>query len=288
MKRAVLITKASGEKSTFSEKHIRKSLLRAGATEQQIEHILSDIYAALYEGISTKKIYDLAFSLLRKQTPHTAARYHLKQAIMELGPSGFPFEKFISEILMHQGYSTRVGEILQGQCVNHEIDVIAEKEAQYHMIECKYHNVQGIFCDVKVPLYIHARFRDVESNRSNSSGVAHHSFKGWIITNTRFSTDAIKYGTCAGLKLIGWDYPLKDGLKEQIDALGLYPLTCLTSLTKTEKQFLLNQQIVLCKDVLANEKKLKEAGMSAERINNTMQEATKLCERLIHTTTTNG
>lgn len=286
MKRDILITKASGEKSTFSEKHVRNSLIRAGATPAQIEHILSDIDIALYDGISTKKIYDLAFSLLRNQTPHIAARYHLKQAIMELGPSGFPFEKFISEILIHQGYITKVGEILQGQCVNHEIDVIAEKEGHYHMIECKYHNIQGIFCDVKVPLYIHARFIDVENNRSKISVPLDHLFKGWIVTNTRFSTDAIKYGNCAGLKLIGWDYPLKGSLKEQIDALGLYPLTCLTTLTKTEKQFLLNQQIVLCKDVLMNEKKLKNAGMSTDRIKNTMQEANKLCERLIQTNQT--
>ena len=36
--------------------------------------------------------------------------------------------------------------------------------------------------------------------------------------------------------MLGWDYPVKGSLKNLIDALGLYPITCLTSLTKKEKQ----------------------------------------------------
>ena len=55
-----------------------------------------------------------------------------------------------------------MGEIVKGHCVNHEIDVIAEKEDYRFMIECKFRNLPGTNCDVKIPLYIQARFKDVE------------------------------------------------------------------------------------------------------------------------------
>jgi hypothetical protein len=81
---------------------------------------------------------------------------------MELGPSGFPFEKYVAEILKYQGYRVEVGVIVEGFCVKHEVDIIAEKEAKHFMIECKFHNQPGTFCDVKIPLYINSRFLDIE------------------------------------------------------------------------------------------------------------------------------
>ena len=271
----IYVTKSSGEKSQFSETKLRRSLERVGASEEQINYILKEIENRLFEGISTKQIYKLAFSLLRDNSRHLAARYHLKDAIMELGPSGYPFEKYIAEILKAQGYSARVGQIVQGKCVNHEIDVIAEKENHSFMVECKYHNLRGIFCDVKVPLYIRARFMDVEEQLTKMNGNS-KTYQGWVVTNTRFSNDALQYGKCAGLNLLSWDYPFKNGLREQIDTLGLYPITCLTSLTKADKQKLLGQSIVLCKELLGGEKFLEAAGIKQGRIYTIVKEAEQL------------
>lgn len=278
MGKDVFITKASGEKSRYSEEKIRTSLKRVGATDEQIEPIINEISSKLYEGMPTKKIYRLAFNLLREGPRHLAAKYHLKQAIMELGPSGYPFEKYVAEILNRQGYKTKVGQIAQGHCVTHEVDVIAEKENDFIMIECKYHNLRGVFCDVKIPLYIQSRFKDLEKQWLTLPKNASKNHKGWLITNTRFSSDAIQYGSCVGLKLIGWDYPIKGSLKEQIDSLGLYPITCLTSLTKIEKQRLLDTKIVLCSEILRNEKLLASHGVKPSRINTVMKEAQKLCQ----------
>lgn len=278
----IFITKASGEKSKFSEDKIRKSLSLAGATTGQIDAILKEIDLNLYEGISTKKIYRMAFDLLRGESRHMAARYHLKQAIMELGPSGFPFEKFIAEILNADGYKTKIDQIVQGKCVSHEIDVIAEKENHLCMIECKYHNQRGKFSDVQIPLYIQSRFKDVEARWLENPEYKSKIMVGWVVTNTRFSSDAILYGTCAGLTLLGWDYPLKSGLKDQIDALGLYPITCLTSLTKVEKQRLLDKKIVLCKEIYNNEQLLETSGIKASRIPTVMKEAKQLCQQLLN------
>lgn len=278
----IFITKASGEKSKFSEEKIRKSLSRAGATPEQIDTILREIDVNLYEGISTKKIYRIAFNLLRGESRHVAARYHLKQAIMELGPSGFPFEKFIAEILNAEGYKTKVGQIVQGKCVSHEIDVIAEKEDHIYMIECKYHNLRGKFSDVQIPLYIQSRFKDVEAQWLKNPGYKSKTMGGWVVTNTRFSADAILYGTCSGLTLLGWDYPQKAGLKDRIDLLGLYPVTCLTSLAKVEKQRLLDKKIVLCKEIYSNEQLLETSGIKTARIPTVMKEAKQLCQHLLN------
>lgn len=278
----IFITKASGEKSKFSEEKIRKSLSRAGATAEQTDTILREIDVNLYEGISTKKIYRLAFNLLRGESRHIAARYHLKQAIMELGPSGFPFEKFIAEILNAEGYKTKVDQIVQGKCVSHEIDVIAEKEDHLYMIECKYHNQRGKFSDVQIPLYIQSRFKDVEAQWLKNQEYKHKVMGGWVVTNTRFSADAILYGTCSGLTLLGWDYPQGAGLKDRIDLLGLYPITCLTSLTKVEKQRLLDEKIVLCKEIYNNEQLLETSGVKTARIPTVMKEAKQLCQDLLN------
>ncbi len=280
MNNEILITKASGETAEFSETKLRSSLQHAGASDEQIAEVIDEISDKLYEGITTKKINRLAFNLLKESSRSIAAKYHLKQAIMELGPSGYPFEKYVGEILRYQGYSVRVGEIVQGQCVQHEIDVIAQIGNQQLMIECKYHNQPGIFCDVKIPLYIQARFKDVEAQWLKFLGQEIKLYQGWVVTNTRFSTDAIKYGNCAGLILIGWDYPAKGSLKDQIDTLGLFPITCLTSLTKNEKQQLLDRKIVLCKDILHNEKLLEQIGVKSSRIDTILQETRQLCKHL--------
>ena len=160
--KTVFITKASGEKAPFSPTKLRLSLEKAGAGSAIIDRIVSEIEAQLFEGMSTKKIYSQAFSMLRKHSKPVAGRYKIKQAILELGPTGYPFEKFVGEILKHQGYRTKVGVIIQGHCVSHEIDVEAQKDNRHFMVECKFHNRQGYKCDVKIPLYIKSRFEDVK------------------------------------------------------------------------------------------------------------------------------
>lgn len=280
-KKNLFITKASGESVPFSEEKMRNSLLHAGANESQIDEITEDLESHLYNGISTKKIYRLAFNKLKDNSKHLAARYHLKRAIMELGPSGYPFEKFIGEILKQQGYSVKVGEFVKGKCVNHEVDVIALTKDHHFMIECKYHNQQGIVCDVKIPLYIQSRFKDIESEWVKLSGHDKISHQGWLVTNTKFSSDAIQYGNCVGLKLLGWDYPVKESLKDLIDDLELYPITCLTTLSRAEKQKLLDQKIVLCKEIYDNENHLYDIGMNDTKVKKVIEEAKQLCHKLV-------
>lgn len=273
------ITKANGEKSVFDHNKLFSSLTRSGADETQAHEIVSAITAELYPGISTKKIYKKAFSMLKERSRFLAARYNLKNAIMILGPSGYPFERFIGELLKYQGYKVEVAKMVQGKCVNHEVDVIAEKGDHHVMIECKYHNQPGTVSDVKIPLYIQSRFLDVADQWKILPGHANKFHQGWVVTNTRFTLDAIRYANCAGLKLLGWDYPAKESLKDIIDSLGLYPITTLTSLTLTEKKALLEMNLVLCHELQRNENVLTQLGIKSGRIKTILGECLNLCQR---------
>ncbi|WP_244554571.1 restriction endonuclease [Pontibacter indicus] len=196
---------------------------------------------------------------------------------MQLGPSGFPFEKFVSEILRAQGYLTEIGVFVEGHCVRHEIDVLAVKNGRRVMIECKYHNLNHNKSNVKVPMYIHSRFKDVEKVWPSENEYEIRFHEVWVVTNTRFTDDAVRYASCMQMKLIGWDYPHKGGLKDLTDSFHLYPLTTLTTLTKAEKQRLLEMKIVLCSELLRHETLLLQAGLTEERARRVIKEVKDLC-----------
>jgi hypothetical protein len=277
MKNTINIVKYSGDSVPFDVDKLINSLRRAQANEELIQQIVAQIQSDIYDGITTKKIYQMAFKMLKGKSRVSASKYKLKNALMELGPSGFPFEKLVGKLLDHEGYATEVGVIVQGNCVQHEVDVIAQKDNKHYMIECKYHSGQGRFCNVKIPLYIQSRFIDVEMQWKKQSGHNTKSHKGWVYTNTRFTTDAIQYGTCVGLGLVSWDYPRGNGLKERIDKSGLHPLTALTTLTKAEKTKLLDKGIVLCKELHKNPYLLEQIGVPKPRHKTILEDSEKLC-----------
>ena len=251
---------------------------RAGANEITINEIVKNIEDIVFDGMTTKKIYQMAFKMLKRKSRVSASKYKLKKALMELGPSGYPFEKFVGKLLEHEGFQTQVSSIIQGSCVTHEVDVIAQKDKKHYMIECKYHSDQGRFCNVKIPLYIHSRFLDVEKQWEKQQGHKTKFHQGGVYTNTRFTTDAIQYGTCVGLMLTSWDYPEGNGLKERIDKSGLHPLTSLTTLTKAEKSKLLDKGIVLCKELHETPTLLNEIGIDKTRHKKILEDSEALCK----------
>jgi hypothetical protein len=273
----VNIIKANGEKVPFQVEKLINSLRRSQANDTIIQQIVEQVKAVLYNNMTTKQIYKMAFKMLKGKSTVSASRYKLKKALMELGPSGFPFEKLVGKLMEHEGFTSEVGVIVQGNCVQHEIDVIAQKDNDHYMIECKYHSDQGKYCNVKIPLYIHSRFLDVEMQWKKQPGHNSKLHKGWVYTNTRFTTDAIQYGTCVGLGLASWDYPSGNGLKERIDKSGLHPLTALTTLTKSEKTKLLDNGMVLCKEIHENPTILDQIGIPKERHKNILDDSKELC-----------
>lgn len=271
------IVKSSGEKAKFSINKLKASLYRIGADEQTVNQIIYKVKDELYQGISTKEIYNRAFSLLKKKKSYLASKYKLKKAIYELGPTGFPFERFIGAILKYSGYEIEIDKILQGECVSHEIDVIAHKNDETSIIECKFHSEEGLNCNVKVPLYINSRYNDVKAFWNAKSKNSSKLTKGWLVTNTRFTEDAVQYGKCVNLYLLSWDYPRNDGLKDRIDRLSLYPVTVSTLLTNREKQFLLSRDVVLCRELIGDDFYLDHLGVSEIRKKKVLDEIKMLC-----------
>lgn len=271
------IIKATGETAEFSVDKLRKSLKRSGADDPIINEVIDKITHELYPGISTKEIYNRAFHLLKKEKSLFASKYKLKKAIYELGPTGFPFESFIAAILQYSGYETKVGVVIQGSCVSHEVDVIASKNDKTVMIECKFHGDERRNCDVKIPLYIQSRYIDIKSNWSPESNEGMRLEAGWVVTNTRFTEDAISFGKCMGLYLLGWSYPENNSLKDRIDRIGLYPITVSTLLTSREKEFLLSRDVVLCKQLIDDNFYLDHLGVSSKRKETILREIKQLC-----------
>ena len=274
----ITVVKASGEKVTFDEAKLVQSLERAGAGEAIINEVIDGIEAQLYDGIPTKKIYRQAYKILNKLSNRNAGRYKLKEAIFELGPSGYPFENFVGELLKNQGFKTQVGVVVKGKCVSHEIDVIAENDQNHFMVECKFHSDPGKKSNVIVPLYIHSRFRDIVATMKHLPGYNTKLHQSWVVTNTRFTTDAIDYGKCSGMNLVSWDYPADANLRNRVDRSGLHPVTSLSSLKKAEKQKILALDIVTCRNLLDQKDKLAEFGLSLRRLAKITDEA----NRIIH------
>lgn len=272
----VTIKKASGEEEAFQVEKLKESLRKAGAEERIIEQVTHEINSWIYDGISTQKIYSRAFSLLRRQKKYLASRYKLKKAIMELGPTGFPFEHFMGKILENQGYSTEIGQIIEGRCVSHEVDVVATREKEQYFVECKYGQSAGKTVSVQVPLYIRSRVDDIIAKRKESDNYQGFSFYGWVVTNTRFTSDAIDYGKCSGLNLLSWDYPSGNGLKDIIDREKIYPITVLHNLTKNQKEILMEDGIVICRQLLEKPEVLNEFQFSDKQYRNLMTELEEL------------
>ena len=277
----ISVLKASGEREKWDPEKLIRSLRASGAEDRLAHEILGHVEHDLYDGMKTSEIYRHAFSLLRKQHRPFAAEYSLKRSLMEFGPSGFPFEKFVAELLKHEGYTTKVGQMIPGACVTHEVDVIAENASERILVEAKFHNSPAIKTDVKVALYVHARFQDItkrfEEKEEKDLVENMHYNRAWLITNTSFTSQAIDYGRCVGLAMTGWNYPKGYTLQDLVQKTRAHPVTCLTTLNAMQKTQLLNTGIVLCRDLIANSAPLSAMGISHEKINNIVKEGEDLC-----------
>lgn len=285
----VLIRKASGELEPFIPEKLKRSLMRVRAPELLADEIVEKIRGEVKNGDSTYFIYSYALSLLRgkekrftrevkKEMAGPAGRYSLKKAIMELGPTGHPFETIVAELLRLEGFDTKTRQIIRGICVNHEVDVVAEKGNERMFVECKFHNQFGAKTDVKDTLYIKARFDDIENMFKRQGAGKIKKDKMWVVTNTKLTSEAIDYSKCVGLEALGWNYPKGNGLEAKIDKAGLHPLTSLSTLSQVQKQNLLKEDIVLCKDVLRGEKQLRATGMNDSKIETVKREIAQICE----------
>lgn len=269
----LLITKADGTHERFDPAKLEHSLMHAGASSTARARILAELTHEIQPMMTTEEIYRRAYTLLRdSEAAPIAARYSTKRAVSSLGPSGFPFEQFFGEVLRAHGWTVRTNMTLMGRCAPHEVDVLAEKDGKRVGIEAKFHNDPGGKTDIKDALYVHARYEDLRQAPTKSSRVD----EGWLVTNTQFTSNAIRYARCTNLTVIGWDYPRTRGLLQMIEEAKVHPLTCLTTLSEGEKRRLLDNKVVLCKSV-QTEHVLREYGVAPAKIPQVLEEAKRLC-----------
>jgi len=271
-KQEIFITKATGHKELFDVSKLEHSLQRVHASPDIIQKISEHIIQELEDGMSTHEIYNHAFTLLRKFEKPVATRYSLRRAIMDLGPTGFPFERFIAEIYGAQGYEAVTDQIVYGGCVEHEIDIVAWKGDELLMAEAKFHHQLGLKSDLKVVLYVKARFDDLAQGKFTYGNKERVLTKGLLITNTKFTVSAIKYAECQNLTIIGWNYPANGSLHQMIESANLHPLTCLSSLSDHDKKALLEKNIILCKALEENPSHLSSIGLTEVNIEVVLEE----------------
>ncbi len=272
----MLITKADGTQEEFKIKKLEKSLTRAGATREEVAEIVMNIGSWLTDGTKTQEIYRKAFELLREQNHPVAAKYSLRRAVFNLGPTGFPFEDFLGKLFEAQGYKTKRRLIIKGKCATHEIDLAAYSPAHSFVAEAKFHAQPGIKSDLQVAMYSYARYLDVKDEKickGDQCGIISLS----VITNTKFTDAAINYASCAGIHLLSWDYPRGNSLHDLIERFKIYPITVLTKLGRKEIQTLLSEGVITCKELLLNPQKLTGLGLSKQKSDAVLQEIEYLC-----------
>jgi Holliday junction resolvase-like predicted endonuclease len=260
-----IITKSTGERVPFSEKKLRASLARTGAKQAMIDHITANVVRQLRSGMPSSELYKLVVRELRKEARHIAHRYHLRDGLLKLGPAGFKFEQYVASILNATGYRAHVPkDELRGRCVRHEIDVVAEKDGRHVAIEAKFRNKFDDDVDLKDTMATYARYLDLLDGAKD--GKCQKFSELWIVTNGRFSDRAAAFGTCRGIRLIGW-HGAKESLAAMVDHAALYPITVVDTLRSWELDNLAKHDLLLCRQIAkADPRSLaKRTGMEPAR-----------------------
>ena len=253
------VVKRNGAVVDFDRELLERSLLRSGADRDLSHHIAIDIEKIIGDGDSTNMIYKKAFEMLYERARSVAMRYSLKKALFNLGPTGFPFEKFVAELFRRKGYVTQTNVHLRGGCITHEVDVLAIRSERIAM-EVKFHNDMHIRSDVKSVLYVKARFDDLlgKTGKAFSFRKKGSVDKCILVTNTKFTKNALAYAECAGVSLLGWGYPFRNNLQSFVQEVDAHPVTCLPSLSLSLMRGLFSEGVVTCKGLLERDDLLRK------------------------------
>lgn len=276
-KKGIKVRKSGGRLEHFDVGKLRSSLLRSGADPAMLDDLVDDVIEGLGRETTTREIYRFAHARLRKMDRACGMRYTLKQSLFRLGPTGYPFERYVADIFKEYGYRTEVGTTLRGRCVSHEIDVLAVSDDEVIVMECKYHNSKGTTTDVKTALYVQSRVLDLEPTvRSAHPG---RNYSGRIVTNTRGTADAVDYCRCAGLDILSWRYPEGRSLEKMIEERKLYPVTIVAGIQAGLVKKLISKEILLLRDLLTMDAGTIQSllGLSPQRARRLREKAEALC-----------
>jgi len=242
------ITKAAGTAESFDAEKLHTSLIQSGVPREHALYVCETVQSKIKPGESTSNIFRSALRMLVRDNLHLAVQYNLRHGIDLLGPAGFIFEQYVEALMRAYGYVTKRNQYVQGECVEHEIDVVAEQGELTYLIEAKYRNDRGGKTHVDTVMYSDARIMDIARKCINEGSRC--NYKLWLITNAKFTGNAIKYGECRNLTLTSWNYPKKGNLLDLIIEKKLYPVTVFPSVTQEARERFARFGMLLAQDLV--------------------------------------
>ncbi len=266
----ITVVKRNGTREPFSEEKVYRSMKRVGVPEELRHEAMNEVKKDVAGEITTDEIFRKILNFLEPRDRKSSLRFNLRQALFELGPTGYPFEQYLARIFKDQGYEVEVGIQMRGDCVTHEIDLLLMKDNARQIVEAKFHNSPTTKSDIQTALYTYARFLDVK-DKNDIDNV-------WLITNTKLSQDAITYTQCKGIPAIAWNYPNEGNLQDLVEKPHMYPITILNVFSENEKKRLVEKDIVLCSDLLDKEQDaLSDALINNENLAKAKSDAQIIC-----------
>lgn len=107
--------------------------------------------------------------------------------------------------------------------------------------------------------------------------LGNRALKSILVTNTKFSPQAIEYSECVGVNLLGWKYPSERSLEKIIDEKRLYPITIFPEIDNYLIKAFFKKGIILINDLLGAEKQeLEKEGLSSEKIKNLFEKTSRV------------
>jgi hypothetical protein len=275
-KRPIEVLKKNGHCQIFSKTKLNRSLKHTCLPPAVSKSITEEVAKHLPVNTSSQEIFKKASSLVKKNSKLAAIQYSLKRSIFELGPEGHNFESLVARYFQELNFKTKECTTVKGQFVLHEVDVIATKDKLKFFIECKFHNRLGIKNDIKIALYVKARWDDLKLGPVGKS-ISNY----YLASNTAFSIDALIYSKGTGLRLLGVNAPENQSFLDEIKSLKLYPVTSLTKLNKILKRQIIAKKIIVAKDLLERKDLLIHLGLSEDDIWEIFEEINYLTKEMI-------
>jgi hypothetical protein len=241
------IVKKTGQKELFLPEKLCDSIIKVGASDELAQQVCSIVSESVRSGVSTDKIFTTTRKYLKDFDPKIAALYALERGLSALGPSGFIFEQYVAALFQEMNYDVQTNVYMEGEGVTHEIDVLAEKGNTVFVIEAKYRNEYQTKTHINQVMYADARLQDVKRQAVKKGDMREYYM--WVVTNTRFTDNAINYVEYRDIQLMGWDYPKYINLKKIVSDRKLYPVTILPSITHKALKGLAADGIILVKSL---------------------------------------
>lgn len=241
------VKKAAGDIEPYSRRKLKRFLEHIQLPSSEINKTISRAESKLAKHSSTKQISHAITDELRALLKGElySARYNIKNSIRKMGPAGHVFEKYVARLFELDGFKVEVGREIQGDCVKHEIDVLARRENEVNLVECKFHNKEGTRSDVTVAMYTFARFLDV-SKRIAKSGREEYV---WIVTNTKITNTAFRYAKCKGMRYMSIGLPEGNSIMDRVIEKGAFPISSIHVL-EPHLSKLFTEDVIMMSDIM--------------------------------------